>query len=127
MAGVYPCTRERRKAAAPAYGGLKGLPPYACCSRLTGLSGQKPPAAAVTCRNGLATRTRPSTMRPSPIGTGWPSALIGATPVALYARPQERSRPRLEQGSAAPKEQPPRKLSGKRTAGGRALWKAAAE
>ena len=25
----------------------------------------------------------------------------------------------------APKEQPPRKLSGKRTAGGRALWKAA--
>jgi hypothetical protein len=27
---------------------------------------------------------------------------------------------------AAPKEQPPRKLSGKRTAGGRALWKAAA-
>ena len=29
-------------------------------------------------------------------------------------------------GDAAPKEQPPRKLSGKRTAGGRALWKAAA-
>jgi hypothetical protein len=27
---------------------------------------------------------------------------------------------------AAPKEQPPRKLSGKRTAGARALWKAAA-
>src|ERR1700751_6173743 len=27
---------------------------------------------------------------------------------------------------AAPKEQPPRKLSGKRTAGGRALWKATA-
>jgi hypothetical protein len=26
---------------------------------------------------------------------------------------------------AAPKEQPPRKLSGKRTAGARALWKAA--
>src|SRR6266404_3774144 len=60
-------------------------------------------------------------------GTPCRSGLDGATRVALYARPQERSRPRLEQGSAAPKEQPPRKLSGKRTAGGRALWKAAGD
>jgi hypothetical protein len=40
----------------------------------------------------------------------------------LYARPQERSR-----HGAAPKEQPPRKLSGKRTAGARALWKEAGD
>src|SRR3954468_4259640 len=33
--------------------------------------------------------------------------------------------PRRISGAAAPKEQPPRKLSGKRTAGARALWKAA--
>ena len=32
---------------------------------------------------------------------------------------------RRSSGAAAPKEQPPRKLSGKRTAGARALWKAA--
>ena len=44
----------------------------------------------------------------------------GAKQGVPYPRPQERSR----QG-AAPKEQPPRKLSGERTAGGRALWKAA--
>src|SRR4029077_11197904 len=57
---------------------------------------------------------------------GFDSGLNGATPTALYARPQERSRPGFRTGSAAPKEQPPRKLSGKRTAGGRALWKAVA-
>ena len=37
-----------------------------------------------------------------------------------------RRRGRAPDRGAAPKEQPPRKLSGKRTAGGRALWKAAA-
>ena len=41
----------------------------------------------------------------------------------MHARRRGRA-PRLS-GAAAPKEQPPRKLSGKRTAGGRALWKAA--
>ena len=42
----------------------------------------------------------------------------------MHARRRGRAPARM--GSAAPKEQPPRKLSGKRTAGGRALWKAAA-
>jgi len=41
----------------------------------------------------------------------------------MHAR--RRGRARDWTRSAAPKEQPPRKLSGKRTAGGRALWKAA--
>ena len=41
----------------------------------------------------------------------------------MHARRRGRA---LASRSAAPKEQPPRKLSGKRTAGGRALWKAAA-
>src|SRR3954462_8747558 len=39
--------------------------------------------------------------------------------------PAGEAAPRRISGAAAPKEQPPRKLSGKRTAGARALWKAA--
>src|SRR3954451_8663893 len=39
--------------------------------------------------------------------------------------PAGEAAPRRSSGAAAPKEQPPRKLSGKRTAGARALWKAA--
>src|SRR6266436_2407878 len=44
----------------------------------------------------------------------------------MHARRRGRA-PGFRTGSAAPKEQPPRKLSGKRTAGGRALWKAAGD
>src|SRR5215469_8202098 len=54
------------------------------------------------------------------IGTGWRiGRMVLNEGCCLHARGRGRAL------SAAPKEQPPRKLSGKRTAGARALWKAA--
>src|SRR5437660_11820500 len=60
---------------------------------------------------------------PNVCGLAWKAGkcYIGAA----VCTPAGEVAPRFEQGCAAPKEQPPRKLSGKRTAGGRALWKAA--
>src|SRR5437588_4647155 len=60
------------------------------------------------------------------VANGWPPPVCGATQGAAVCTPAGEVAPWLRSGSAAPKEQPPRKLSGKRTAGGRALWKAAA-
>src|SRR6516225_8517107 len=68
------------------------------------------------------TRSLGPPREPLPRDTSWPPGPTGDRQQALYARPQERSR-----AGAAPKEQPPRKLSGKRTAGARALWKAAGD
>ena len=55
---------------------------------------------------------------------------LASAPGRCYIRiavctPAGEAAPRRISGAAAPKEQPPRKLSGKRTAGARALWKAA--
>ena len=61
---------------------------------------------------------------PASGGSGWHCTAGGGTLAQPIARPQERPQPGSDR-EAAPKEQPPRKLSGKRTAGGRALWKAA--
>src|SRR5438046_998198 len=58
---------------------------------------------------------------------GWPPPVCGATQGAAVCTPAGEVAPWPRPGDAAPKEQPPRKLSGKRTAGGRALWKAADE
>ena len=58
-------------------------------------------------------------------GTGWLSVGGGGTGGAADCTPAGEAALPDVMGGAAPKEQPPRKLSGKRTAGGRALWKVA--